>query len=766
MSIPQMSEMPSAGSLMRRQAFILTLFSATLFVSALMLFGVQPLFAKMVLPKLGGSPAVWSVALVFFQGVLLLGYAYAHALTRWFRPRTGALVHLIILTLAVTSMPIAYPAGWQEPPQSGLVFWVLGLFAVGVGIPFFAVAANAPLLQSWFFRTGHPHGTDPYFLYGASNIGSFCALFLYPFLLEPTMALRSQSILWSAGYAVLAGMVVLCCGILWKMVRAEQAAVPVAVDAETVTEAAPSWSDRGAWIGLSMVPSGLLVGVTVHITTDLVSAPFLWVVPLALFLLTFVLTFQRNPVLPHELVLKLHSFLIAPLIIMIFSGAVELYMVPLHLGVFFMSAMVCHGELVRRRPPARHLTEFYLWMSFGGLLGGVFASLIAPHVFNQVLEYPILILAVFFCRPDTLQAARNADFRAMLPFVLAITLVLAHFAEITRQAVYFVLFPGLAIAVLATALLRNRPFQQAGMVATGIVLVMGFTLHHDVVTRARSFFGVVAVLADEDGRFHMMKHGSTLHGSEERFTEDGTSVTGKPEPLTYYYEGGPLEVAVDMIRQAKRGLDNVAIVGLGTGAMACHRRNNETWRYFEIDSEVVRLARDPRYFRFLNECGESAGIVVGDGRIMLGKEPDTVFDVIVLDAFSSDSIPVHLLTTEALALYFSKLKPGGSLVFHISNRYMELASTVSATARTHGAATYINVGIEKRWGADREAQKFMALVAVVSKARQSLEMFEADPRWFSLKQAEHSTPWSDDYSNILGAMVRAKVRGVVPDHTR
>lgn len=778
MSLLQPSELQTPASFLQRQGLVLAVFAVTLFMSALLLFGLQPLFAKMVLPKLGGSPAVWSVALVFFQGVLLIGYTYAHALTHWFKPRTAVLIHLITLTLAALSLPVAYPLGWAEPPNSGLLFWVFGLFAIGVGVPFFAVSANAPLLQSWFSKTGHPHSADPYFLYGASNIGSFCALFLYPFLLEPTMALGTQSMLWSMGYVVLAALIVMCCCILWKVVKSTPEQVGTASRSENAndisstgvaTSTAPAskvltWGDRGVWIGLSLVPSGLLVAVTQHITTDLVSAPFLWILPLALFLLTFVITFQRNPILPHSKVLWMHSFLVAPLIMIMFGGSLGLHMVPIHLGVFFLSAMVCHGELVRRRPAAEHLTEFYLWMSFGGLIGGLLVSLVAPHVFNQVLEYPILILAVFLCRRETLADMRSGDFKAWLPLLAAAVLLAAQFNPVTKDLGVMALYPFLAIAIAGIVLLRHRTFVQTGMVAFGMVVILGFTLHHDVVTRVRSFFGVAAVLADNSGQYHLLKHGSTLHGAEKRRDADGTIREGKPDPLTYYYMGGPLQVAVDKIRQNRNGLNNVAVIGLGVGTMACHREEGETWRFFEIDQEIVNLARDPRYFRFLSSCGESGGIVVGDGRITLGKEPDKTFDVIVLDAFSSDSIPVHLLTKEALELYFDKLTPGGALVFHISNRYMELASIVSAMAKQQDAFAYFNV-VTDEWHADPEAHKVMPLVAVVAKSKADLGAIASSDRWISLPESKHSTPWSDDFSNILGAMVRAKTVGVAPQRS-
>lgn len=761
-----MHDTTSAASgvrLAQSHGLVLGAFVLTLFTSALLLFGLQPLFAKIVLPKLGGSPMVWSVALVFFQGVLLLGYAYAHVIVTYLSRKVGLFVHLGVLAVAALWLPIAYPAGWLEVPQSGVPLWLMGLFFAGVGFPFFAVSANAPLLQAWFASTGNPHSRDPYFLYGASNVGSFAALLCYPFLLEPLLPLGSQTAIWTFGYGLLCVLIACCGGILWALGRLNEA--PAKAE-EKIEHAAskPKWIERASWVGLAMVPSGLLVGVTAYITTDLVAAPFLWVVPLALFLATFVITFARKPVISHDMSLKLHALLIAPLYVMLFLHTGGIGILPLHLAVFFICAMVCHGELVKRRPDAAHLTEFFLWMSFGGVLGGVFASLIAPQIFTRVFEYPILLLAVFFCRSDFWAAVHKREWRQFWSFgLLAFMLVISMIEPVHAMLAGLIITLIACAIIVSVALTRNQTITQTGLVGAGMVFLLFFGNAHKPVDQVRSFFGVHSITSFQDSKYHLLMHGTTLHGAEQRKDDDGKPLTTRPEPLTYYHSGSPLAAAVRTMRERNGGaLGQVALIGLGTGAMACHRNPGENWRFFEIDPEVVKIARDPSKFRYLAACGESEGIVLGDGRITLNREADQKFDVIVLDAFSSDSIPVHLMTKEAMDLYFQKLKPGGSLIFHISNRYMELASVVAATAAENGAVTYVSKKDDELWPSDLKSLKLSALVAVVGRKSEDLGNVAKSNRWLHIGQDRFSTPWTDDYSNILGALYRAQVSGVAP----
>ena len=351
---------------------LLAAFGTAIFLSAALLFVVQPMFTKMVLPRLGGAPAVWSVALVFFQAVLLLGYAYAHLLTRTVPTRIALFIHLTVMAAATLALPLGIAAGWGRPPTEGEALWLVGLFTVSIGMPFFALSANGPLLQAWFARSDHPRAKDPYFLYATSNVGSMLALLSYPFLLEPFTRLGQQNIAWTIGFYALIVLIGACGIVSWS-------AGSAARDAEVAEEAGvrPSWRDAAIWMALAAIPSGLLIAVTAHLSTDIAPSPFLWVVPLALYLLTFVIVFQQQPLLPHgAMVLFNRSLLVALVATIVYSVHDYLPLVMLlHVVAFFVTAMVCHGELARRRPPAGHLTAFYMWMSAGGVIGGISTAL-------------------------------------------------------------------------------------------------------------------------------------------------------------------------------------------------------------------------------------------------------------------------------------------------------------------------------------------------------------------------------------------------------
>ena len=369
----------SQPSVASRNRVVLLTYTAAIFVSALLLFSVQPLFTKMVLPRLGGSPAVWSVAMVFFQSLLLAGYVYAHLLMRIKSRVIPIVVHLLLLLVAFAALPLTIAARWGEPPTSGYAIWLLGLFVASIGLPFFALAANNPLLQAWFVRTGHPDGADPYFLYASSNVGSFLALLSYPLALEPVFTLRMQNLIWTGGYGLLIVLIAACGLLLW---RAPVSAI--ANDAAAESDApAPSFSTRARWVFLAAVPSGLLIAVTAHISTDVAAAPLLWVLPLSLYLLTWVLVFQQRPLLPHKWVLWAQPAAIAGVIVLLAVGGEQNLLLTLggHQLCFFVIAMACHGELARTRPPAKYLTGFYVALSFGGMIGGLFAGLIAPCIF-------------------------------------------------------------------------------------------------------------------------------------------------------------------------------------------------------------------------------------------------------------------------------------------------------------------------------------------------------------------------------------------------
>jgi hypothetical protein len=741
---------PVAGVRGAAQRALLPVFAGTLFVSAVLLFSVQPMFTKMVLPLLGGSPSVWSVAMVFFQATLLAGYAYAHGLSRWLDPWRALIAHIALMALALATLPLAVATGFGKPPADFTSLWLVGLFAASIGVPFFAVAANAPILQAWFGRTGHAQASDPYFLYGASNLGSFAALIAYPLIIEPFLPLKMQSRVWSSGFLLLMSMVAACGVLMLRTMRSETAREMIEGDAAPI-----SAKTRLSWMGLAFVPSALLVAVTAHISTDIAAAPFLWVVPLALFLLTFVLTFRAGGEKVHRVLVLIQPYVLAPLVIGLMWGTRTYWLVAIlvDLAFFFVAAMICHRELYLRRPPVRGLTAYYMWISAGGVAGGIATGLIAPFVFPDVWEYPILIVIALMCRPGALNDLRAwVRSGAILAIAIMVGLIprVAFGVTIPIEAIPLWTV-GLVVAALLIMLQAAHPARLAALAAFTLVMTAVYEPGLVRQSAARSFFGVHKVVESTDGRFRMLYHGTTSHGAMR--LADVNEAGKRPEPLTYYYFGGPLSQAIKAARVAKGGLERVAVVGLGTGSLACHAEPGERWRYFEIDPVVAQIARDPQQFRFLSHCAPDTDVVLGDARLTLAEENGT-FDLIVLDAFSSDVVPVHLLTTEALGIYLDKLTQGGTIALHISNRYLELASVVAASAEARGLVAYVKhdaaVGDE-----DYKRNMYArSLVAVVARRDEDVAALLAQGGWEKAVADGSVAPWSDDYANILAAIWR------------
>jgi len=725
------------------------LFAATLFASALLLFAVQPMFTKMVLPMLGGAPAVWSVAMVFFQAALLAGYAYAHLLARTLNAAQAALVHLGVLGVAALTLPIGIAHGFDAPPSTGIGLWLVGLFAASIGLPFAALAASAPLLQSWFAASGHTQARNPYVLYAASNLGSFAALLAYPLAFESLLTLRMQAWMWSVGFA---GLALLIAAAAIVAARGGGATHRVAV------VQGASWRNRAAWTALAAIPAGLVIAVTAYISTDIAAAPLLWVLPLALYLLTFVAVFRDKPWFAHGLVLKIVPFLVAPLAITLLGGDREYWLatMALNLLALFALALACHGEIYARRPAPALLTEFYLWTSFGGVIGGIFAGLLAPHLFNYTYEYPILVTAALLVLPGAFGGSPREFLRRVSPAVLVVPLAIALYAAGFRIPGAFGLTLQVVLVMLAGLMLLQRrdPARFAALAVCAFIITGLWQPGLRLIEQTRSFFGVHRVVETIAGTHRILVHGNTIHGAERIREADGTPVIGGPEPLTYYYFGGPISEVTSAARAAAGGkLTNVAVVGLGAGSMACQRKDGETWTFFEIDPEVVRLARDPNMFRFLSACAPDAPVVLGDARLTLAASPQR-FDLIVLDAFSSDAIPTHLLTREALRGYLAHLAPRGMLLMHISNRHLELAKVVAAVGATEGLTTLLKT--------DRNQIDFMgelraaAMVAVLARSEGDFGALLGAEGW-ERARAGGVAAWTDDYSDIVGAMLRKKI---------
>ena len=748
------SSSPSSPKLAAQSAFLAlvpALYALTLFISALLLFSVQPMFTKMILPRLGGAPAVWSIAIVFFQAALLLGYVYAHVLARILRPVHATFVHITVLAAASLWLPIGIAHGFSVPPESGVVFWLFALIAVSIGPPFIVLAASAPLLQSWFAATDNHRAYNPYALYAASNLGSFAGLLAYPFVVEPLLTLHDQTSLWSLGYTMLT-VLIAASGLFAARGSRE------IMDVEASAQSVPTLAERLSWITLAAIPAGLVVAVTAYITTDVAAAPFLWVLPLALYLLTFVAIFRDRPWIDEATLVRTVPLAVAPLAVSMLGDAKVFWFVGIiiNLVVFLLLALVCHGTLYRRRPGRVRLTDFYLSTSLGGVLGGIFAGLIAPNIFSDIYEYPVLIAAALLTMPGMLDNRSRFLREAGPGLIMAAAIATAGFVFNARLPITApILFKACLIGLVALMLLqRRRPAQFFGTVLIAFVVTAlwrpGALARVEI---ARSFFGVHQVIETADGQYRLLLHGTTLHGAEHVRNADGTSVTGPPQPLTYYYFGGPISEGIAAARSVQGGFKQVAVIGLGTGSLACHRMNGERWSFFEIDPEVVRLARNPRLFRFMSECGQNSPVVLGDARLTLAASTQ-LYDVIVLDAFSSDAIPVHLLTREALAGYLERLSPNGVLIYHLSNRNLDLLPVV-ASAGTAENLTVLAKG-------DNQANDLLAdyranaLVAVLARNVTDLGDLPNRRDWIPIR-AGAASRWTDDYSNVLGALLRQKL---------
>lgn len=712
------------------------LFALTLFVSGFLAFLVQPMAARMILPTFGGSPAVWNTAMVFFQTLLLLGYLYAHVLPLRLGLRRHALLHAGLLLLAFISLPFGMDADWEPPGEDHPLPWLLGLLATMVGLPFFAVLSGTPLLQRWFSHLSPAVGRDPYFLYAASNFGSLLGLLAYPLALEPWLTLSQQSWVWFGGYGVL---VVLVAGIAWKVHRSADttpaATAPVPAKAPgSVPQAAPArpsgWQ-RLRWLALAMVPSSLMLGVTMHISSDLASVPLFWVIPLAIYLVTYILAFSRLPEALHQ---AMKVLLPAAILLLAFALRYELdklfvrEAIQVHLAAFFAAAMVCHGELARSRPDPRYLTEFYLLLSLGGMLGGLFNALAAPLLFDRVVEYPWVILLACFLAPRW-QRSPPAD----PPSTKA-----KGAASVKSRAKGAAPPPKPALPL---------PLGSVALVVFGLSMAGYWMLYppggrpYPVLYRERSFYGVHLVAYVQEGNFNELLHGSTIHGRQRR--------DRRSEPLAYFNREGPLGQAFAAFEQLPPKND-IAVIGLGTGTVACYLRAGQRLTFYEIDPVVVKIARDRRFFTFLSDAearGVHLHIVIGDARLRLRRAADAAYDLLIVDAFSSDSIPTHLLTREALALYLDKLRPGGVLVFHISNFNLELAPVLADLAAERKLAA--------RHQLDRTPDvdgKTGSHWVVLAQRIEDLGGIAADARWPRLEPRHPPIIWTDQFSNLLSVL--------------
>lgn len=813
------------------------LFAVTLFVSASLLFMVQPMVGRMILPLLGGSPAVWNACMVFFQALLLLGYLYAHHVSTKYTPRKQWMLHLAVLAAPVAVMVLSVLFGSKRTPiavaeslapsgDTSPFLAVMALMTVAIGVPFFVASTSAPLLQKWFAYTGHHSAKDPYYLYAASNAGSLISLLGYPLFIEPNLTVAGQAWLFAGGFAVLIGLIVACGRAAANPIgevmhkATNTTAVPASI------EPPPSTLRVLKWIALAFVPSSWMLGVTFYMTTDIASIPLLWVAPLALYLVTFIIAFGRVPTWFRLVIGNLAPVMILLLVFVMVSSVISSermsILLFLHILTFFTVALMCHYELAHDRPKdVSHLTKFFLMMSVGGVLGGLFNALIAPLVFPQAYEYKVVIVIGCLLVPQLLTPATNISpelaaykrkWNRILDFVFPALTGLAFwiltsvviekefFAQIVHWSVdKFNVSQATVIAILLYAIpvmacffYVDRPFRFA--LAVAVLLAINTYREESgsgTIYNERSFFGILKVeeaghyerpiLRGDDGRrvvsgetdFIKLVHGTTLHGTQIKqsyrlfdqlraltpsssldaalFGEAVKRFDPRQEPLTYYHRTGPVGAMFYELRSRKNGADAkapIAMVGLGTGSVSCYAQAGQRLTFYEIDPAVRKIVEIPNMvlnpaqvangrpeimgpFTYVDDAKKRGAIIdfrMGDARLKLKEDVDRKYALLLVDAFSSDSIPVHLLTKEAVALYFERITEDGLLALHISNKYVNLEPVVQKIAAELGVAARVwNDGSESFAGGNLPGKTASSWVAL-AKDEKTLGVLAATPQ--------------------------------------
>ncbi len=727
---------------------MLALFALTTLGSALLLFWIEPLFAKMVLPMLGGSPAVWNTCLMYFQAMLLLGYLYAHLTSKYLSSKRQAIVHVGLLVLAILSLPVGIPRGWTPPASGNAILWLTGLLSVAVGAPFFLLAATAPLVQRWLTDSDHPSASNPYVLYAASNIGSLIGLLAFPVVMEPHLRLGQQAWAWSISYGIAIALAAGSALFVWKSShRPRFMSTEGEIDAGSPP---PKLRERVRWIALAFVPSSLLLGVTTYLSTDVAAMPLLWVIPLALYLITFIIVFARSGRNVDHFAVTLHGGLLTLLMVALFWGSEMSLRATyiLHLAVFATTALVLHGELAASRPAPEYLTGFYLWMAFGGALGGMFNAILAPLLFKSIAEYQLVLVAACFLRPSW--RSRTVDVSAVIPRPLLSVLPALLLGFVAWYGFTDHRLLGVSVKVLssvAAILLMSSMSSSASRygVAIAAMAVATFIVdnrYNTDLVAARSFFGSYRVQRVY-GSAHRLVHGTTTHGAQ--YQDSLRRLT----PETYYHPSGPVGQVFSAL-DAKLAGKGIAAVGLGAGTVLCYSKPGQNWTFFEIDPLIRRISSDPRYFTYLRDCAVRPRIVIGDARLTLSREPGKRFGLLIVDAFSSDAIPVHLLTRESFHLYERVLDDHGVLFVHISNKHLDLKPVVGALAADAGLIALIQ---------DHEPDEkldgdlaYPSEWVVLARDKADVGSIATDSRWRTLPGGTESRLWTDDYSNVFSVI--------------
>lgn len=667
-------------------------YGLTIFLSAFLLFQVQPLIGKMILPWFGGSAAVWTTCMLFFQLVLLLGYFYSHWVVRYLTPSRQSLVHGSLLLVSLLLIPISPSLGWKPLGGENPTLRILGLLTVSIGLPYFVLSTTGPLMQAWFAR--ERSGLVPYRLFALSNFGSMLALLAYPVAVEPVFPTLWQSYLWSGLYACF----VLACGLLaWRGRKGD----PIVLQSHEEGPA-PRWSDKLLWAALAACPSILMVADTSFLTTNIAPIPMIWVAPLALYLLSFILSFERHGWYQRKVFLPLLVVGLGALAYLPTLGISELpiYLsMAINLSAFFVACMVCHGELARLQPHPSHLTGYYLMLSVGGVVGGFFVGVIAPYWFNSNYELSIGIVLTG------------------LVASIAVIPTVTFSRPLWRSA--SLLFTAVVLLVLAWVRIDDHMEETSGAEVT-----------------QRNFYGTLQVFNNVKREYRTMFHGQIIHGRQN------TAADKLDLPTTYYSPDGGAGKAMQI--KAAQGPLRVGVIGLGVGTLVSYGRKNDYFRFYEIDPLVIAIAH--KNFSYLSRTAASTEIVLGDARLQLEREPTQQFDVLVVDAFSGDSVPIHLLTYEAFAQYFRHLKPNGVLAVHITNRFLDLRPVVKTAADHFGKDVRLvdsdgipeKLVLRSRW----------ALISSDTGLFEHPDLGSAT----TINVPSDFRPWKDDYSSIVSVM--------------
>lgn len=733
-------------------------FALTIFTGAFLLFQVQPLIGKYILPWFGGSPGVWTTCMLFFQLLLLGGYGYAHALGR-FKPRTQVIVHLVLLVAALATLPVTPSDSWKPTTSEDPTLRILALLAVSLGLPYLVISATGPLMQEWFRRTSP--GVSPYRLYALSNVGSLLALVSYPFFFEITLTRREQAQFWSWGMALYA----LCCAVcalkLWKHVPATGATAEAKSDDAAATP--PTFTQRALWLCLPASASILLLAVTNKMCLDVAPTPFLWVVPLALYLLTFIISFDSprwysrfyyTIALAGAMVAAAYALIQGPDL-----GIVA--QIVIYSSALFVGCMISHGELYQLRPHPKYLTSFYLMIAAGGAVGGLFVALVAPAIFNNYYETHLsLILCVLLLLVISLRGKA-----AMTPGrwrLLFLTLAAVGLYGLTTKYHWGYAVGGAVVVAAYAGWLSLRgekaPWHAStcSLMAVGL-FVLSFALvkqardaARDALVTARNFYGVLSVFEYEkdrpDSHYYLLLHGRITHGLQ-------FAAESRARQITSYF--GPRSgLGLTLKNFPRQHGQRVGLLGLGVGTVAGYGKKDDYYRIYEINPQVEDIARKP--FSYITKSEAKIDLIMGDGRLSMENEPPQNFDILIMDAFSSDAVPVHLLTREAFEIYGKHLKPDGVILVNISNRYLNLRPVIDNAAREFGYRAHHISSEDGETDEDSDGGAWWLYGSswmVLSKNAQFMD----DPQMLSAASPPEANPkkiplWTDDYASMFAIL--------------